>query len=94
MVRLKGLGQLKNRMNSSGVEPATFQLVAQCLNKLRYCVFKSLSIIGRWPVNINTLVPKIEVRQISVETQNGVFLENGSNDFALISVSYEDNLPK
>jgi hypothetical protein len=28
IVRLKGLGQLKNRMTSSGIEPATFLLVA------------------------------------------------------------------
>jgi hypothetical protein len=30
-VRLEGLGQLKNPMTSSGIEPATFQLVAYCL---------------------------------------------------------------
>jgi hypothetical protein len=28
IVRLEGLGQLKNPMNSSGIEPATFRLVA------------------------------------------------------------------
>jgi hypothetical protein len=28
LVRLKGLGQLKNQMTSSGTEPATFRLVA------------------------------------------------------------------
>jgi hypothetical protein len=35
-VRLEGLGQLKNAMTSSGIDPAVFRLVAQCLNQLRY----------------------------------------------------------
>jgi hypothetical protein len=35
---LEGLGQLKNQMPSLGIEPATFQLVAQCLNQPRYGV--------------------------------------------------------
>jgi hypothetical protein len=38
IVRLEGLGKLKNQMISSGIETATFQLVAQCLNQLRYRV--------------------------------------------------------
>jgi hypothetical protein len=38
IVRLEGLGQLKNLMTSSEIEPATFRLVAQCLNQLRYSV--------------------------------------------------------
>jgi hypothetical protein len=37
-VRLEGLGQFKNPMASSGIELAAFQIVAQCLNQLRYCV--------------------------------------------------------
>jgi hypothetical protein len=37
-VRLEGLGQLKNPMSSLGFEPATFRLVAQFLNELRYGV--------------------------------------------------------
>jgi hypothetical protein len=38
MVRLEGLSELKKLINSSGIEPETFQLAAQCLNQLRYCV--------------------------------------------------------
>jgi hypothetical protein len=37
-VRLEGLGQVKNTITSSKIEPATFRFVAQCLNKLRYGV--------------------------------------------------------
>jgi hypothetical protein len=42
IVRLKGLGQLKNPMTSSGFDPATFLLVAQYLNQLRYRVPRCL----------------------------------------------------
>jgi hypothetical protein len=38
IVRLQGLGQLKNPMTSSEIEHATFRLVAQCLKQLRYRV--------------------------------------------------------
>jgi hypothetical protein len=37
-MRLEGLGQLKNPMTLSGTEPATFRLVAWCLNQLCYRV--------------------------------------------------------
>jgi hypothetical protein len=39
-MRLEELGQLKNTM-TSGIEPATFRLVAQCLNQLLYRVLET-----------------------------------------------------
>jgi hypothetical protein len=35
---LEGLGQLKNLVASSGIEPSTFLLIAQFLEKLSYLV--------------------------------------------------------
>jgi hypothetical protein len=35
MLRLEGLGKLKNNIPHPGLEPATFQLIAECLNQLR-----------------------------------------------------------
>jgi hypothetical protein len=37
-VRLERLGRLKKKYISSGLEPATFRLLAQCLNQRRYRV--------------------------------------------------------
>jgi hypothetical protein len=39
----EGLDQLKNLLTPSGIESATFQLVAQCPKQLRYCVLLCLS---------------------------------------------------
>jgi hypothetical protein len=36
IVRLQGLWQLENPVTWSGIVPATFRLVAQCLNQLRF----------------------------------------------------------
>jgi hypothetical protein len=48
-VRLEGLVKLK-KTNSSGLEPATFRLVAYCLNHLRFGVpgqiFKGKEYVG------------------------------------------------
>jgi hypothetical protein len=38
MVRLEGLGKLKQKPRHPELEPAAFQLVALCLNQLRYRV--------------------------------------------------------
>jgi hypothetical protein len=45
-VRLAGLGHLKNLMISSGIEQATFRLVAWCLNQLRYRVLPLCAVLG------------------------------------------------
>jgi hypothetical protein len=37
-VWLEGLIKLKNPVTLLGIDPATFRLVAQCLNQLRYCM--------------------------------------------------------
>jgi hypothetical protein len=46
IVQLEGLGKLKNPMTSSGIEPATFRLVAECLNQLRYRVLLPVEFKG------------------------------------------------
>jgi hypothetical protein len=37
-VRLEGLDELKNPETSTEIEPGIFQLEAQCLSRLGYCV--------------------------------------------------------
>jgi hypothetical protein len=43
---------------------------------------------------MNITAPKIRALQMGPKTQNGDFLENGFNDFDLISVSCGDHLPQ
>jgi hypothetical protein len=38
-VRLEGLGQMKNPVNSSGIEPATFRLVAKYAHSIKIMAF-------------------------------------------------------
>jgi hypothetical protein len=52
-VRLEGLGQLKkNPKTSSGLEPATYRLVAQPLNQLRYRVPPILYVLNIFVTSI------------------------------------------
>jgi hypothetical protein len=39
LIRLEGLGQLKNRITASGIQPATFRLIANVKFKLKYSNF-------------------------------------------------------
>jgi hypothetical protein len=48
MVRLEGLGKMKNSMTSSSLEPVTFRPVEQCLNQLGYRVTQLLQYIECW----------------------------------------------
>jgi hypothetical protein len=45
-------------------------------------------------VNLNFAAPKIWALQMGSETQNRDFLENGSNDYACVSVTCGDRIPK
>jgi hypothetical protein len=50
IVRLEGLGHLKNPVTSSGLETETFLLVAKCLNQLcHWCVLGALNTITIYP---------------------------------------------
>jgi hypothetical protein len=53
-VRLEGLGQLKNLVTLLGIEPATFRLVAQCLNQLRYRRYTSSRMIKVYYKHVDT----------------------------------------
>jgi hypothetical protein len=57
-------------------------------------IFKSSSIIGRCPMNLNIPAPKIKALQAHPRTQNGCFLENGSNEYYYISLIWGNHIPK
>jgi hypothetical protein len=51
IARLEGLDQLKNPVASSGIRPATFRIVAQCLYQLRYRVTSSVDTKTKFNLN-------------------------------------------
>jgi hypothetical protein len=53
-VRLEGLGQLKNSVISSGIEPAAFRRVAYCLNQLRCRVHRFNGVSNSIKVRMNS----------------------------------------
>jgi hypothetical protein len=62
IVRLEELGQLKNPMNSSGIEPATFRLVTQFLNQIRYRVLRPVLSGNQNTVNLPVIEPQFPRR--------------------------------
>jgi hypothetical protein len=64
-VRLEGLGQLRNLLTSLGNEPDTLQLIAECLNQLRYGVTQYK---GK-PTLILTSDEKLQKTQIKINNE-------------------------
>jgi hypothetical protein len=73
-VLLEGLGQVKNPMTSSGTEPVTFQLVAQCLNNYTAVCPHCLGIRDFKSPGSTGLVAtfKLKGKGTSAKTRNGV----------------------
>jgi hypothetical protein len=59
-----------------------------------YSVFKSLSIIGRCPVNTNIPIKKIITLQMGPRIQNGNSVKNSCNNSYKISAVYRDHFCK
>jgi hypothetical protein len=66
-VRLEGLDQLKNSVTSLGIEPATFRLVSQCLNQVRYRVEGKLFwLVGRTTHQLKQVLRAITVLDVEL----------------------------
>jgi hypothetical protein len=78
IVRLEGLCQWKSPIISSRIEPATFRLVAQCLNQLRHRIISNVK--PHWAIhNVNETFHKTKqkmpnkncVIETATESNNG-----------------------
>jgi hypothetical protein len=80
IVRLETLLQFKNPMTSSGIVPAAFRLVAQCLNQLRYRVRPRRECILVEIVKLRECSGYLDARGriiLKLKSQNGVGLRTG-----------------
>jgi hypothetical protein len=68
IVRLQGFGKLKKSV-SSGLEPATFQLVALCLNQLRYRVYDIYWQLNTWSEYVAKKQKRVNERKL-IQTNN------------------------
>jgi hypothetical protein len=95
-VRLEGLGPLKNPMPLSGIEPATFRLVAWCPNQLHDAVTISNYTASyiRWLTN-NTLeriwpdeanIPAITRREWGKPRRNSVTIASVQAEIRILHV--------
>ena len=73
IVGLEGLCQRKIPVTPLGIEPATFQLVAQCLNQLRYRVPHKLVNTGIFPQNNTPTMNQHSDFCLLFDTLNGCF---------------------
>ena len=73
VVRQEGLRQWKIQITPSGFEPATFRIVAQCLDQLRYRVPREN--VVHW-LNILSTREEVTVSSVSIVTRLGRFIRS------------------
>ena len=69
IVRPEGLCQWKNPVTPLGIEPATFRLIARCLNQLRYCVPPVVVVVVVVLYNHGHRILKLQVNMVDITIQ-------------------------